>query len=133
MFSSDSNNSDAHSNLYTEIEICGLHSTTNDRICKDHHPSCGSFLALGDIVTFKEVVLANGETAAAVHSIDWGCRVGFVSKSYSEIWPALVGEPTYGFVVELYAQAEEKHVRRISYQQKGVAHLRLNACFFTND
>ncbi len=85
----------------TTINICGMNNTDNGRACVNHINGCGYFVQLNDAVSFKECTfvdqhsnslryhhfdhIGKSECAVSVHSIQTGCKIGFVQKKFFEV------------------------------------------------
>ena len=108
-----------------ELEIVGLHSSSNGRICGVHE-QCGRSVKKGDVLRLVGCVVdINGasETAVkAVRVIDGvdTCTVGFVLRVLKLI-PKVVGHLNkFVQVVELYENSDNTYKRSLAHRNSGV-------------
>ena len=110
-----------------DIEIVGLHATTNGRTCTAHE-CCGRIVVKGSVIRLVECIVerdGNDELAVKCVLVNADgvdtCTVGFVPRIY--VQQGKVKDHLNKFVVvkELYNNSDNTYKRSVSHRNLGAA------------
>jgi hypothetical protein len=112
-----------------EREIVGLASGESSRACESHE-ICGHYVAVGDLVKFKAVVLEEGGVDTKIKEVkirdgSESCHIGLLSRTIVHGSQKEQVTNKFGQVLELYKSSNEMTKKRKNAWLCGVASFRL--------
>ena len=114
-----------HTNNIPELEVFGLHGSSNGRSCTAHE-ACGRSVQRGDVLRLVTCVVdISGATETAIKAVKVidgvdTCTVGFVPRVFKELPQVAAHVDKFVQVVEVYGDSTNTYKRSLSHRNKGV-------------